>query len=127
VLEKLRADWRRGRALKYIRLGEAFNYTWNTPTAGRILARVRFDAEDDTLVFKVLEINSEEVMGPKGPHRADVGLREIRTILDWIADMATDLGYTRLRVEGQRTNARRRYQRFEFDLAQYHRSHRPAG
>jgi hypothetical protein len=118
VLEKLRADWRRGRALKFIRLGEDWTFEYKTP-AGPIMLVGRFDADGETLVLTFREMYAKSVMGPEGPHKADVGLGPVRGFLEWVAGMARDLGYTRLRVGGQRTKGRRGYQNFEFDLDRY--------
>ncbi len=122
MFERIRADWRRGRALKYVKLGEPFNYTWKTASAGELFVRVRFDADGDTLVCTIREIGSADPIDPDGrPTKADLGLRELRTVLDWIAGMAADLGYTRLRVEGPRSKRPQGHQRFEFELDRFRR------
>jgi hypothetical protein len=124
VLEKLRADWRRGRALKVIRLGEDSTFEYKTP-AGPVILIGRFDADEDTLVLTVREIYAKDVMGPRGPYKADAGLASVRGFAEWVAEMASDLGYTRLRVGGKRTKGRRGHQSFEFDLGRYLRGQRP--
>jgi hypothetical protein len=125
VLEKLRADWRRGRALKFIRLGEDWTFEYKTKTAGSIMLLLRFDAEGDTLVLTIREMYAKAVLGPKGPHVAHMGIGAIREFLEWVAEMARDLGYTRLRAGGRRTKGRRGFQNFEFDLDHYYRRPRP--
>jgi hypothetical protein len=120
VLSKLRADWRRGRARKFIRIGEDWTYEYDTP-AGPIILVGRFEAEGETLILIFNEMYAKDVL-EKGEYRADVGLPSVRRFLDWVAAMAVDLGYTRMRVAGQRTkrNVKRGgRQRFEFDLDHY--------
>jgi hypothetical protein len=124
VFEKLRADWRRGRALRFIKLGENWTFEYKTP-GGPIILFGRFDAEDDTLVLTFKEMYAKDVMGPKGQYKADAGLPHVRGFLEWVAEMASDLGYTRLRVGGKRTKGRRGYQSFEFPLDKYLRGQRP--
>jgi hypothetical protein len=119
VLSKLRADWRRGRATRYIKLDEGVNYSWSTKTAGEVVVRVRFEAHGETLVMIVREIGSADKMSAA---RVDVGIREIRGMLNWVAQMAADLGYTRLRVEGPRTTRPEGKQSFEFPLDRFIRS-----
>jgi hypothetical protein len=122
VFDGLRAKWRRGRANKNIRFGEDVTFEFNTATVGPVILVVRFEGDSETLVLTFLEIYAKDVMGPTGPYRAKAGLAEVRRFLDWIAGMAADLGYTRLRVRGQRTRTRRKkLQLFEFDLANYRR------
>jgi hypothetical protein len=128
VFERIRADWRRGRALKYVKLGEPFNYTWKTESAGEVFVRVRFDADGDTLVLTIREIGAADPIDSGGRLvKADLGLRELRTILDWVGDMAADLGYTRLRVEGPRSKRPQGHQRFEFDVDRFRRRREAAG
>ncbi|HST26205.1 MAG TPA: hypothetical protein VLJ76_09445 [Gaiellaceae bacterium] len=125
MLSKLRADWRRGRASKFIRLGEGWTYEYKTPVGPMILVG-RFEAEDETLILIFREIYAKDIL-EKGPYRADGGLENVRRFLEWVAGMAIDLGYTRMRVEGTRTTRKRRgagRQRFEFDLARYLRGSR---
>jgi hypothetical protein len=124
VFERIRADWRKGRALKYIKLGEPFNYTWKSKTAGEIVARVRFDAEGETLVMTVREIGS---VAHQSTERVDWGLREIRDMLEWVAGMAADLGYTRMRLTGPRAKRAQGHQTFEFDLERFRRGSGAAG
>jgi hypothetical protein len=118
VFEKLRADWRRGRAARNLRLGENVTLEFDTPTAGPVIFYGRFDPDGETLVYTVHEIYAKDVLA-KGPYQADAGLREMRSFAEWVARMARDLGFTRLRVYGQRSKGRRGYQNFEFDLDRY--------
>ena len=123
MLNKLRADWRRGRATKFIRLGEHWTFEYET-RAGAIILFGRFEAEGDTLILIFREIYAKDVL-EKGEYQADVGLASVRGFLEWVGGMASDLGYTRLRVEGTRTKRKRTgagRQRFEFDIARYLRS-----
>lgn len=125
VLDKLRADWRRGRARKFIRIGEDWTYEYETP-AGTIMLFGRFQAEGTTLLLIFSNIYAKDVL-EKGEYRANAGLASVRSFLDWVAGMASDLGYTRMRVAGLRTtrnDKRGGRQRFEFDLANYLRSPR---
>jgi len=124
VFEKLRADWRRGRALRFIKIGEDWTYEYKTP-GGPVILVGRFDAEGETLILTFHEMYAKSVMGPDGPHKADAGLPHVRGFLEWVAEMARDLGYTRLRVGGRRTKGRRGYQNFEFPLDHYLRGERP--
>ena len=123
MLEKVKADWRRGRALKYIRVGEHFTYEYDTP-GGPIMLVGRFDADGETLVVKFHEIYAKDVL-EKGQYQADMGVPHIRDWLEWVAGMAGDLGYTRLRAGGRRTKGKRGYQNFEFPLDRYLRGQRP--
>jgi hypothetical protein len=125
VLDRIRADWRRGRALKFIRLGEDWTYEYETP-AGPIILVGRFEAEGETLILIFKEMYAKDVV-EKGEYRADAGLPSVRKFLDWVAGMASDLGYTRLRVAGIRTKRNDRRggrQRFEYDLANFLRGSR---
>jgi hypothetical protein len=120
VLRKLRADWRRGRATRVIRLGEDWTYEYDTP-AGPIMVVGRFRAEGETLILIFKEIYAKDVLD-KGPYRAAGGLAAVRGFLEWVAGMASDLGYTRMRVQGQRTTRNEKRggrQQFEWDLARY--------
>ena len=65
VLERIRADWRRGRARQSSSSASPVTYTWKTASGRRGLVRVRFDAEGDTLVFIVCEIGSADVIDPE--------------------------------------------------------------
>jgi hypothetical protein len=124
VFEKLRADWRRGRALRFFDLGKNVTFEFDTPSAGPIVFFGRFDPDGETLVFTVHEIYAKDVL-VKGPYRAEAGLREMRRLAEWLAGMASDLGYTRLRFSGQRSKGRRGVQDFEFPLDTYFRGQRP--
>jgi hypothetical protein len=131
VLRKLRADWRRGRALKTLKLGERQYWEWdsNTP-AGTICANMTFDADGDALVLIFHEMWAKDesaitVEGKHGARRADLSLAGVRAFLELVAGLARDAGFSRLRVGGQRTRERRqRVQSFEFDLARFRRGHR---
>jgi hypothetical protein len=125
VFEKLRADWRRGRALKVIQFGEDSIFEIKTPV-GPVMLVGRFAADGKTLVLTVREIYAKDVTGPKGQYRAEPGLGAVRNFMEWIAGMASDLGYTRMRVRGHRTRSRRKEeQNFEFPLDRYLRGQRP--
>jgi hypothetical protein len=120
VFEKLRADWRRGRASKFIRLGENWTFEYKTRAGPMILAG-RFREEGTTLILIFWDIHAKDVL-ERGEYRADVGLASVRGFLEWVAGMASDLGYTRLRVVGSRTKRNEKRggrQQFEFDLARY--------
>ena len=123
VFEKLRADWRRGRAAKFIRPGEDWTFEYRTP-GGPIMLFGRFDVEGETLILTFHEMYAKDVV-EKGQYHADAGLPHVRGFLEWVAEMARDLGYTRLRVGGKRTKGRRGYQNFEFPLDRYLRGQRP--
>ncbi len=122
MLEKLRADWRRGRALKTLKLGERQYWEWDSKTgAGIICGDLLFKAEDDTLVLVFFSIHAKDVE-EKGQYQAAVGLDRARAFLDLCAQLGADAGFARMRVAGQRTKRhykRGERQRFEFDLAQY--------
>jgi hypothetical protein len=124
-LDRLRADWRRGRALKQLRLGERQYWEWDSETAaGTLCFRLRFRARGETLVLFFAEIWAKDVQ-ERGPYRADLGLLGGRRFLGIVCDLAGDAGFTRLRVSGQRTNARReRLQRVEFDVARFRQERR---
>jgi hypothetical protein len=122
VFEKLRADWRRGRALKQLKLGERQYWEWESNTeAGTICANLRFSAEGETLVLRFLQMWSKVVVESEDPHaRGDLGLGAVRAFLDIVAQLGADCGFTRMRVEGQRTRQRRKDdQNFEFPLDRY--------
>ena len=123
MFERLRADWRRGRARKFIQIGENWTYEYETPT-GPVMILGRFEEEGETLILIFREIFAKDVL-EKGEYRATPGLAHVRKFLAWVAEMASDLGYKRLRVAGARTtrnDKRGGRQRFEFDLAQYLRN-----
>jgi hypothetical protein len=123
VLSKLRADWRRGRALKQLKLGERQYWEWDSGTsAGTICAYMTFRDDRGVLVLVFHEIWAKKVEGERGPHRADLGLPGARRFLEVVAELAADAGFTRLRVAGQRARHRRKKaQRFEFDVTRYRR------
>ncbi len=123
MLSKLRADWRRGRALKALKLGERQYWEWDSETdAGTLCANLTFSAEGDTLVLRFLEIWAREVELERGTHRADLGLPGARRFLGIVSELAADAGFTRVRVSGQRTRQRRKKaQRVEFDVERYRR------
>jgi hypothetical protein len=128
VLERFRADWRRGRALKQLKLGERQYWEWDSETAaGTICAYMTFEAEGETLELTFHEMWAKDestitIEGKHGARRADLTLTGVRAFLALVAGLATDAGFSRLRVGGQRTRHRRtRAQRFEFDLARYRR------
>ena len=122
MLERIRADWRRGRALKQLKLGERQHWEWESDTeVGTVCGDLLFRPEDDTLVLVFFSIYAKDVL-EKGEYQADIGLREVRLFLETVAQLAADAGFSRLAVAGQRTtrsNKRGGRQRFEFDLAQY--------
>jgi hypothetical protein len=127
VLERIRADWRRGRALKQLKLGKRQYWEWQSNTeAGTICGDMLFKAEDDTLILIFFDIWAKDV-AEKGQYRAPLGLRGVRAFLELCAQHGADAGFARMRVAGQRTTRhykRGERQRFEFDLAQYLRSPR---
>jgi hypothetical protein len=122
VLDRIRADWRRGRALRQLRLGERQLWEWDSKTdAGIICGDLLFRAEEDTLVLVFFSIHAKDVE-EKGEYRAAVGLDRVRAFLDLCAQLGADAGFSRMRVAGQRTKRhikRGERQRFEFDLAKY--------
>jgi hypothetical protein len=131
VLSALRANWRKGRALKALKLGERQYWEWDSKTAaGTLCANLRFDVEGDALVLTFAEIWAKDpevaaVVGRNDTPRADLGLRGSFTFVEIVARLAEDIGCTRLRIRGQRTRARRtRLQDVEFDLARFRRGHR---
>ena len=123
MLDKLRGDWRRGRALKALKLGERQYWEWESETdAGRVCANLTFFAEGETLVLRFLEIWAKEAELGTGRQRADLGLPGARRFLGIVSDLAADTGFTRVRVSGQRTRQRRKKgQRVEFDVERYRR------
>jgi len=132
VLRKLRADWRRGRALKTLKLGERQYWEWDSKTAaGTICAYMTFDADGDALVLTFHEMWAKDesaitIEGKHGARRADLTLAGVRAFLEMVAVLAADAGFARLRVGGQRTRQRRkREQSFEFDLARFRRGEWP--
>jgi hypothetical protein len=129
VLKKLRADWRRGRALKTLKLGERQYWEWDSKTsAGTICAYLTFEADAETLVLTFHEMWAKDeaavtIQGKHGSRRADLTLAGVRAFLELVADLASRAGFDRLRVGGQRMRQRReRAQRFEFDLARFQRA-----
>ena len=131
MLNRLRADWRRGRALRTLKLGERQYWEWDSNTdAGTICANMTFAADGDVLVLTFHEMWAKDdaavtIEGKHGARRANLSLAGVRAFLDLVAGLAADAGFARLRVGGQRTRERRaREQRFEFDLGRYRRGHR---
>jgi hypothetical protein len=131
VLKRLRADWRRGRAIKQLQLGERQYWEWDSKTAaGTICAYLTFDADGDALVLTFHEMWAKDesaitIEGKHGSQRADLSLGGVRAFLEIVAGLAADAGFRRLRVGGQRTRQRRRRrQSFEFDLDRYRRGRR---
>jgi hypothetical protein len=122
VLSRFRADWRRGRALKQLRLGERQFWDWDSKTeAGVIRGEMIFSADGDTLVLFFRNIYARDVE-EKGEYQAPLGLNGVRGFLEICAQLGADAGFTRMRVEGQRTTRhykRGESQRFEFDLARF--------
>jgi hypothetical protein len=113
------------RARSFIQVGKDWTFEYATP-AGPIMLVGRFEAEGRTLILIFREIYAKDVLD-KGAYRAEPGLASVRRFLEWVAEMAVDLGYTRLRVAGRRTTRdlkRGGRQRFEFDLSQYLRTSR---
>jgi len=132
VLDEFRAQWRRGRALKTLKLGERQHWEWDSKTAaGTLCGNLRFDVEDDVLVLTFAEIWAKDtglatIVGRNDTPRADLGLTGSFAFVEMVAGLAEDIGCTRLRIRGQRTRARRkRTQSVEFDLARFRRDHRP--
>jgi hypothetical protein len=129
VLSKLRADWRRGRALKQLKLGKRQFWEWESNTeAGTICGDMLFKADDDVLILVFFSIYAKDVE-EKGEYQAPLGLEGVRAFLDLCARLGAEAGFARMRVAGQRTkrsHKRGGRQRFEFDLAQYLRGSRPA-
>ncbi len=127
MLSRLRADWRRGRALKALKLGERQHWEWDSKTeAGTICGDMLFKAEDDTLVLVFFDIYAKDV-SEKGQYRAPLGLDGVRAFLDLCARLGADAGFSRMRVAGQRTTRHHKRggrQRFEFDLTRYFRGSR---
>ena len=119
MLNRIRADWRRGRARKFIELNKNWTFEYDT-RAGPITIAGQFRAEDTTLVLVLWDIHSKDAL-ETGGDRPDAGVGEVRRFLEWVAGMAADLGYTRLRVKGSRTK-RGGMSQIEFDLARYLRS-----
>lgn len=124
MFDKLRADWRRGRARKFIQFGQDWTFEYKTKTAGSVMLVGRFEEDGDTLVLTFREIYAKAVL-TEGPYIAPMGIGATRGFLEWVAGMASDLGYTRLRAGGRRTKGRRGFQSFEFDLDHYFRSEKP--
>jgi hypothetical protein len=119
VFERWRAQWRAGRASRVVRIGERQVLEFDTPAAGTIDFVVRFDAEEETLIVRMLEIYAHDVL-EKGQYRADMGLSETRKFGAYLAGLARDLGYTRMRLVGQRTRGRRKSdQELDFEVAHW--------
>ena len=127
LLDRMRSDWRRGRALKQLKLGERQYWEWESNTeAGTICGDMLFKAEDDALILIFFAIYAKDVT-EKGEYQAPLGLNGVRTFLELCARLGADAGFSRMRVAGQRTkrnDKRGGRQRFEFDLARYLRSPR---
>ena len=129
MLKRLRADWRRGRALKQLKLGERQYWEWDSKTeAGTLCAYLTFGAEDEALVLTFEEIwpKDPEQTKPRsakqGVRRADLGLRGGLAFVQLVADLATDAGFAKLRIQGLRTRRRRtKPQRVDFDLERFRR------
>ena len=123
MLSKLRADWRRGRALRALKLGERQYWEWESETdAGLLCANLTFRTDGDVLVLVFHEIWAKEVEGERGPHRADLGLSGAHRFLEVVSELAEAAGFARVRIGGQRTRHRRKQaQRVEFDVARYRR------
>ena len=123
MLSKLKADWRRGRALKQLNLGERQFWEWDSKTdAGIICGEMIFSADGETLVLFFRHIHAKDVE-EKGDYQAPLGLDGVRSFLAICAQLGADAGFTRMRVEGQRTTRHLKRegerQQFEFDLARY--------
>lgn len=118
MFERWRGQWRRGRAGRVIQFGSPQLFQVASP-AGLIDISVRFDQDGETLMVRILESYAHDVV-EKGQYRADMGVPAVRRFLGHIARAAADLGFTRMRVSGQRTRQRRRSdQVLDFDVAQY--------
>jgi hypothetical protein len=120
VLERVAAAARRRRARRFITLGEDWTYEYDTPI-GVVILHGCFEEEGKTLILIFRNIYAKDVL-EKGEYQAEPGLASVRNFLEWVAEMAVELGYTRMRVAGARTkrnDKRGGRQRFEFDLAQY--------
>ena len=132
MLERLLADWRRGRALKTLRPGERQSWEWDSKTrAGTLCFNLRFDIEGPVLVVTFYEIWPKDpdaiptVVGRNATPRAELGVEGVFAFIGLIAGAAGDIGCVRLRLRGQRTRLRRkRLQSVEFDLARFRRGHR---
>jgi hypothetical protein len=123
MFEGIGAARRRRRARKLIEVGENWTFEYDTP-AGTIMVHGRFEAKGETLVVIFRNIYAKDVL-EKGEYRAEPGLASVRIFLQWIAEMAAELGYTRMHIRGQRTtrNVKRGGgQRFEFDIARFLRT-----
>ncbi|HEX3454361.1 MAG TPA: hypothetical protein VHS03_07030 [Gaiellaceae bacterium] len=120
MLERVAAAARRRRARKFITVGENWTFEYDTPI-GVVMLHGRFEEEDETLILIFLNIYAKDVL-EKGEYQAEPGLASVRKFLEWVAEMAVELGYTRMRVAGARTkrnDKRGGRQRFEFDLAKF--------
>ncbi len=128
VFEKFRADWRRGRALKTLRLGERQYGEWDSKTdAGTMCAYYRFDPDGETLVMTFHEMWAKDEgrlvhEGRHGVQRANLTVQGARAFIDLAAGLAADAGFARLRFKGQRMRQRRESQQVvELDVARYRR------
>ena len=120
MLERVADARRRRRARKFIAVGENWTFEYETP-AGVVILHGRFEHEGGTLILIFRNIYAKDVL-EKGEYRAEAGLGSVRQFLEWVAEMAVELGYTRMRVQGQRTTRnlkRGGRQEFEFDLARF--------
>jgi hypothetical protein len=131
VFERIRADWRRGRALKTLKPGERQVWEWESKTeAGTLCGVLRFDLDEDVLVLTFAEIWPKDpavatIVGRNDTPRADLGLGASFAFVELVAGLAHDVGCTKFRIRGQRTRARRtRVQNVEFDVARFRRGHR---
>jgi hypothetical protein len=123
VLKRLRADWRRGRALAKLKLGERQYWEWDSETeAGTLCANLTFWLDDDLLVLTFHEIWAKDVEGERGRYRANLGLPGARRFMGIVADLAADAGFQRMRIGGQRmTHRRTDAQRVVFDVDRFRR------
>ena len=134
MLDKFRAEWRRGRALKTLKPGERQYWEWDSKTgAGTLCAYLRFDADGDVLALTFFEIWGKDpervtyVGTRQGVPRAELGLKGAFAFVGVVADLAIDGGFSTLRFTGQRTRRRRKeVQNVEFDLARFRRGRRAA-
>ncbi len=131
MFDRLRADWRRGRALRQLKLGERQYWEWDSKTAaGTVCGNLRFDVEGDVLVLTFAEIWAKDpdvatIVGRNDTPRADLGLKGSFAFVAVVAGLAEAIGCTKLRIRGQRTRTRRtRAQDVEFEVARFRRVHR---
>jgi hypothetical protein len=123
VLERLRADWRRGRARKLIELDREIIVSFETETVGKVEIQGVFSDEGDTLHATIIAFYAHDHMTRSGEHRAPLGAREIYRFLEIVCSSAADLGYRRLRLSGKRVleEGRRREQDFTVDVDRFRR------